>query len=56
MKKIFENMRRLGIKMILPMVADATKIKNLFKIPFDRILVDVPCSNCGVFAKRVEAR
>lgn len=56
LKKIFENCSRLGIDCIDPVTADVRKIDAVFKIKFDRILIDAPCSNTGVLGKRVEAR
>ena len=53
---IVENVKRLGLKSVSVVVADALHVKSLFQKNFDRILVDVPCSNTGVLSKRPEAR
>jgi len=46
---------RLGLTIIEPLVVqpDCSDVPNG---PFDRILIDVPCSNTGVLGKRPEAR
>ena len=49
-----ENCKRLGIRSIKIEQADAANYRS--EEQFDRILVDVPCSNTGVLAKRVDAR
>ena len=53
-RRISENCERLGVKNVNPIAKDARNTK--FEIQFDRILVDVPCSNTGVFSARPDAR
>jgi 16S rRNA (cytosine967-C5)-methyltransferase len=56
MSLLFDNMRRLGIHSIRPVIADARLVQSISRTLFDRILVDAPCSNTGVLSRRVEAR
>jgi len=52
LKLIEENCRRLGVTCIEPKL-----VSSLPRLPaFDRILVDVPCSNTGVMRRRVDLR
>jgi 16S rRNA (cytosine967-C5)-methyltransferase len=53
-ERIRENIARMGYRSIATVVADAAEVR--FPEQFDRILVDGPCSNSGVLARRVEAR
>ncbi len=52
--RIQENLARLGYASLATAAADAASIR--FPAPFDRVLLDAPCSNSGVLARRVEAR
>ncbi len=59
LERVRENITRLGLKSISCMVADATDeaaIRGVTPAPYDRVLVDAPCSNSGVLARRPEAR
>jgi len=51
---IRQNVARMGYRSIAMVQADAAEVK--FPEQFDRVLVDAPCSNSGVLARRVEAR
>ncbi|MHC4534483.1 MAG: transcription antitermination factor NusB [Planctomycetota bacterium] len=51
LKKVEENIARLGIKSV-----ELVPYQQLQNTKFDCILLDVPCSNTGVLARRVEAR
>jgi len=55
LKRVTDVASRLGIGIIEPLLLDA-ELSNLPAEPFDAALVDVPCSNTGVLAKRPEAR
>lgn len=50
-----ENCERLGVKIVN--LSRATSAVNTdLSEPFDRVLVDVPCSNTGVMRRRVDLR
>lgn len=53
-KKIKENCERLDITCVKTITGDASEYASGSK--YDRILIDAPCSNTGVFAKRPDAR
>lgn len=54
MERIRDNLARMGYRSIATVQADATSVT--FPEKFDRILIDAPCSNSGVLARRIEAR
>ena len=53
-EKIRTNARRLGVNIITTMLGE--EIGKLEPESFDVVLVDAPCSNTGVLARRPEAR
>lgn len=54
LKKVEENCARLGVKSVKAVVGNGTAIQAGEN--FDRVLVDVPCSNTGVLIARPDAR
>jgi 16S rRNA (cytosine967-C5)-methyltransferase len=51
------NATRLGIKSPAPVVADASKgLASLFRVKFDRIVVDAPCSGLGVLSRHPDGK
>ncbi len=53
-ERIRENTRRLGIRSILAQHGDA--ISTAFAKPFDRVLVDAPCSGLGTLRRHPEGK
>ncbi|HEC79255.1 MAG TPA: 16S rRNA (cytosine(967)-C(5))-methyltransferase RsmB [candidate division WOR-3 bacterium] len=53
LKMVIENALRLGLTIIRPVLADG---RNYSIEGMDKVLVDAPCSNSGVVAKRPEVR
>jgi 16S rRNA (cytosine967-C5)-methyltransferase len=56
LRLVEENCRRLGLGSVVAVAADASQGKGLFGCPFDRILVDAPCSGLGVLRRHPEAK
>ncbi len=60
--RLRENMERLGATVVEPLLHDwehqpePPSFSQRFPDGFDRILLDVPCSNTGVLRRRVDAR
>lgn len=52
-KLIENNMKKLGINIVKPIVMDARNVNKQGR-KFDKILVDVPCSGYGVIRKKPE--
>jgi len=51
------NAARLGIGSAVAVVADAsTNLSSLFRVRFDRIVVDAPCSGLGVISKHPDGK
>jgi 16S rRNA (cytosine967-C5)-methyltransferase len=55
-----ENMTRLGVRIVHTLDHDWTRghvTSEMASVaPFDRILIDAPCSNTGVMRRRVDVR
>jgi 16S rRNA (cytosine967-C5)-methyltransferase len=57
LERIVENARRLGLTSIRPVAADLTGDSSALGLtPYDRILVDAPCSGFGVLRRNPEAK
>ena len=60
LKRLRENAQRMNLSCIQVIQADATQIPAadavLQHAPYDRVLLDVPCSNTGVLNRRPDAR
>lgn len=55
-KKIEENIKRLGLKSVRTKVLDASKPLDFEEGEFDRILLDAPCSGTGVLRRHPEGK
>ena len=56
LRQVAANAARMGAATVVPVAADGCSCERLFAAAFDGALVDVPCSNTGVLARRVETR
>jgi len=54
LERVQENIARLGLKSVT--VVPHAQLEQQARGPFDAVVLDVPCSNTGVLARRVEAR
>jgi 16S rRNA (cytosine967-C5)-methyltransferase len=54
--RLRENCTRLGVTCVEPVTRDALPQLVVGHLPYDRVLVDAPCSNTGVMRRRVEVR
>lgn len=56
LSQIYENCNRLGVRIISPIHADGRSFLPDPSLQIDKILIDAPCSNTGVLARRADAR
>ncbi len=63
LRLLTDNCRRLGVSIVTPVQMDAARLDApasssafAFSKPFDRILVDAPCSGFGVLRRHPEAK
>ncbi len=54
--RLHETIARLGLDRVFPVALDARRLDAALREPVDHALLDVPCSNTGVLARRPEAR
>ena len=58
-ERLLKNLKRLGVKNTEILSGDLRETKDALEnenVRFDRILVDAPCSNSGVFRRRADAK
>jgi 16S rRNA (cytosine967-C5)-methyltransferase len=55
--RLKENLVRLGIKTVSSVGADAARdLSSLFHCPFDRVMIDAPCSGLGVLSRHPDGK
>jgi 16S rRNA (cytosine967-C5)-methyltransferase len=55
--RLNENLVRLGIKSVSSVRADASgDLSSLFQRPFDRVMIDAPCSGLGVLSRHPDGK
>ena len=55
-KRIEDNVVKLGINIVEAKLLDARKIGGFYKDTADRVLVDAPCSGLGVLRRKADSR
>ena len=55
-QKVFENINRLKVKNVTVVQGDATNKDWWNKKPFDKILIDAPCSGTGVIRRHPDIK
>jgi 16S rRNA (cytosine967-C5)-methyltransferase len=55
-RMIGKTMARLGIHSVAVLAADLTEAPALFRAPFDRVLLDAPCTGTGVLRRHPEGK
>jgi 16S rRNA (cytosine967-C5)-methyltransferase len=56
LRRLCANAERLGLRCIRPLAADATEPDALPAGPFERILLDAPCTGLGTLSRHADAR
>ena len=56
LQHIKENAKRLGIKIIEPVLLDAREIGKKYFNQADKVLIDAPCSGLGVIRRKADLR
>lgn len=56
LRLIRENCQRLGVRCVSPLITSVERDAALGDQRFDKILLDVPCSNTGVMRRRIDLR